>query len=240
MSAVPDNNAAIWQSADGVQQYVSKQEAREAKRREQWRLMGQLLPYRDEDSFTFLDIGAGTGPAARALLDLFPNSTAILADFSPHMMDEAAKVMDRYEGRYQYVAFDMSGGEWPDSIPSDLGAVVTSQCVHHISDLRKQQLFVEVYERLRPGGWYVNFDPINTEDRLVDAAWQRANERQDPETADRERHRTAEEHARYENHVRYMIPLAPQLEFLREAGFEAIDIYWKQLDYVVYGGSKPI
>jgi tRNA (cmo5U34)-methyltransferase len=240
MSANTDNNAAIWQSEEGVQNYVAKQDAREAKRRAQWRLMGELLPYGDDEAFTVLDIGAGTGPAARALLELFPNCTAILADFSDQMMDEGLKIMDRYDGRYRYVTFDMTSGDWPELIPTDLGAVVTSQCVHHINDLRKQQLFLEIYDHLRPGGWYLNFDPINTEDRLVDAAWQRANERQDPDAVANERNHTAEEQARYENHVRYMIPLEPQLEFVAEAGFESIDVYWKQLDYVIYGGSKPL
>jgi len=234
-----DNNAAMWQTDAGVQSFISKQEAREAKRRAQWMLMGELLPFGDDEAFTVLDIGAGTGPAARAVLDLFPRANAILADFSSQMMDEGAKSMARFSDRYRYVTFDMNSGEWPDSIPSDLGAVVTSQCVHHINDLRKQQLFLEIYDHLQPGGWYVNFDPINSEDALVEAAWQRANERQDPEAAEKERNRTPEEQARYENHVRYMIPLAPQIDLLAQAGFEAVDIYWKHLDYVVYGGSKP-
>ncbi|HVB01776.1 MAG TPA: class I SAM-dependent methyltransferase, partial [Acidimicrobiales bacterium] len=122
MSANVDNNAAIWQTDAGVQGFISKQEAREAKRRAQWMLMGELLPFGDDEAFTVLDIGAGTGPAARAVLDLFPRANAILADFSSQMMDEGAKSMARYQDRYQYVTFDMNSGEWPDSIPSDLGA----------------------------------------------------------------------------------------------------------------------
>ena len=240
MSANVDNNAAIWQSDQGVADYVSKQEAREQKRRAQWLLMGQILPYGDDEAFTFLDIGAGTGPAARAILDLFPASTAILADFSDQMMDEAKKVMAPYEGRYRFVSFDMTKGIWPDDIPSDLEAVVTSQCVHHIDDERKQALFSEIFDHLRHGGWYVNFDPVNTEDPIVDAAWQRANVRIDPEEAEKEMHRTPEQHRRYENHVRYMIPLEPQLDMLRQAGYQGIDIYFKHLDYVVYGGCKQV
>jgi hypothetical protein len=37
-----------------------------------------------------------------------------------------------------------------------------------------------------------------------------------------------------------MIPLGPQLGFLRAAGFEAVDVYWKRLDYVIYGGRRPL
>ena len=233
------SNAAIWQSDEGARAYLSKQEAREAKRRAQWRLMGELLPYADDAAFTLLDIGAGSGPNARAILDLFPNATAILADFSPAMMSEGLAAMAPYEGRYRYITFDMTSGEWPREVPTDLGAVVTSQCVHHIDDSAKERLFAGIYAHLRPGGWYLNFDPINAGDPQVAAAWQRANERQDPATAASERNRTPEEEHRHANHVRYMIPLAPQLDYLAKAGFAAIDIYWKHLDYVVYGGAKP-
>jgi hypothetical protein len=37
-----------------------------------------------------------------------------------------------------------------------------------------------------------------------------------------------------------MTPLIPQLDFMRDAGFEAIDVYWKQLDLVIYGGRRPL
>lgn len=37
-----------------------------------------------------------------------------------------------------------------------------------------------------------------------------------------------------------MTPLASQLDFLRGVGFEGIDVYWKQLDFVIYGGRRPV
>ena len=49
----------------------------------------------------------------------------------------------------------------------------------------------------------------------------------------------AEQHARWENHVRYIIPLDQQLEYLRSAGFAGIDVYWKKLENVIYGGCRP-
>jgi hypothetical protein len=35
-----------------------------------------------------------------------------------------------------------------------------------------------------------------------------------------------------------MIPLEPQLSWLREAGFKDIDVFWKRLDWVIYGGRN--
>jgi tRNA (cmo5U34)-methyltransferase len=118
-------------------------------------------------------------------------------------------------------------------------AVITSMCVHHLPDPRKQQLFSEVLERLVPAGWFLNFDPVTAEDPLVQAAWERVEARLDPSAAAKRHPCTPEEKQRHENHVRYMIPLSRQLRFLRDAGFHGIDVYWKQLDQVIYGGHRP-
>jgi SAM-dependent methyltransferase len=239
MSQTPDSNAAIWHSEEVVANWVASSAAREAKRVAQWRLMGELLPYGQDEAFTFLDLGAGTGTAAQAILQLFPHSRAVLGEYSAEMIKQGTQAMARFAGRFEYVEFDMVAGEWPSAIPSDLAAAVTSQCVHHLPDERKAGLFAEIFEHLAPGGWYLNFDPVTTEEPVVEAAWERANERQDPSAAEKARHRDHEEQRRYANHTRYMIPLEPQLGFIRAAGFEGVDVYWKHLDYVIYGGQRP-
>lgn len=234
-----DSNAAIWKSELGVSYWVSTAEDRERRRTEQRRLMADLLPFADDEQFTVVDLGAGTGAAARAVLDRYPGAQAILADYSPQMMEEGKRELADYSGRYAYVELDLGSGGWPAEIPGEVEAVISSLSVHHLPDERKQQLFAEILARLTPGGWYLNLDPVTAEDPVVEAAWQRANDRQDPAAAAKHAHRTPEEQLRYENHVRYMIPLATQLEFMRGAGFEAIDVYWKQLDHVIYGGRRP-
>ena len=155
------------------------------------------------------------------------------------MTAEGRRALADYQGRFTYVEFDLAAGDWPDEVPTGVAAVISSMCVHHLPDRRKRELFSEIFEHLAPGGWYLNYDPVTTDDPLVEAAWLRAGDRQDPEAAAKRQHPSPEEQRRHENHVRYMIPLPLQLDFLRAAGFEAIDVYWKQLDYVIYGGRKP-
>jgi len=202
--------------------------------------MAELLPFADDEPFLFVDLGAGTGAAARTILDRFPAAEAILADFSPQMMEEGSRALAPYQGRYRYVEFDLARGEWPDGIPASVAAVISSLCVHHLPDDRKQQLFGEIFTRLAPGGWYLNFDPVSAEDPVVEAAWLRAADRRDPGAAQKRANRTPQQQAHYENHIRYIIPLAPQIGFLRAVGFEAVDVYWKELDYVIYGGRRPV
>ncbi|HEY8621005.1 MAG TPA: class I SAM-dependent methyltransferase [Dermatophilaceae bacterium] len=239
MEQSTDTNADIWKSEEGVQNWTAKTAEREQKRAAHWRFLGELLPFDEQDAFTFLDLGAGTGSAARGILDLHPRSTAILTDFSAQMMSEGQREMEDYEGRFQYVEFDMSTSSWPAAIPATLDAVVTSMCIHHLPDDRKQGLFAEILAHLAPGGWYVNYDPVSSADPVVEATWERVNDRDDPEAAGKRLHRSPQEQHRFENHTRYVIPLAQQLDYLRSAGFQGVDVYWKHLENVIYAGRRP-
>ncbi|HLH83470.1 MAG TPA: class I SAM-dependent methyltransferase [Trebonia sp.] len=240
MPDTEDTNAAVWKTDVGVNFWKSTEGDRERRRAAHRVLMAELLPFRTDEPFTFVDLGAGTGAAARTVLDYFPAAHAILADFSPQMMAQGLLELAPYEGRYSYVEFDLTrAGGWPAQIPVPVDAVISSLAVHHLKDERKQTLFSEILAHLAPGGWYLNYDPVKPPDPVVEEAWLRAGDRRDPSAAAKRDHRTHEEQFRYENHVRYMSPLEPQVAFLRAAGFEGVDVYWKELDYVIYGGRRP-
>jgi tRNA (cmo5U34)-methyltransferase len=234
-----DTNAAIWKSGEIVQHWVADAQAQERKRGGHRRFMSRLLPFGDQDEFTFLDLGAGTGAQTLAILEMYPRSTAIMADFSAEMMRAGAEQMQPFGARYRYIEFDMTTGQWPDEIPAELDAIVTSMCVHHLTDERKQGLFAEILGHLVPGGWYFNYDPVKAPDPVAGAVWERVSDHEDPVAAAKRRNRTPEQQARWENHVRYLIPLDQQLGYLRAAGFGGIDVYWKKLENVIYGGYRP-
>ena len=193
-----DTNAAIWHSQEIVANWVKEAEAQERGRAAQRKLMAELLPFGAGDQFTFLDLGAGTGAASRVILETHPRSTGILADFSAEMMRAGEPQLQPFAGRYRHVEFDLTTGQWPAEIPAAVDAAVTSMCVHHLTDERKQGLFAEIFEHLVPGGWYFNFDPVAAPDDVVGAAWERVSDLEDPEGAHRRRHRNADQHARWE------------------------------------------
>jgi tRNA (cmo5U34)-methyltransferase len=235
-----DTNAAIWKSEEVARSFAALSAQRERERGEQLAFVARLLPFSTDEAFTFVDLGAGTGAASRAILQEYPKASAILADYSRQMMAEGENSLTQYAGRYRYVELDMSTGEWPDSeLPLPLDAAVSALSIHHLPDARKQAMFREIRQRLRRGGWYVNYDPVRAPDDTLESIWLRVNDRYDPEGPYKRTHRTSQEQLRYENHVRYMIPLAPQLEWLRDAGFVDIDVFWKRLDWVIYGGRNP-
>jgi tRNA (cmo5U34)-methyltransferase len=235
---VTDTNADIWKSEAIAKSFAAQSAQRDRERGEQLTFVARLLPFQPADAFTFLDLGAGTGAAARAVLAEYPAATGILAEYSPQMMAEGRAFLTPYEGRYRYVEFDMLDAHWPTEIPL-LDAAISALSVHHLPDARKAALFAEIRAHLRAGGWYVNYDPICAPDDALERIWERVNDRYAPTSPFKRANRTPEEQARYENHVRYMIPLQPQLEWLREAGFVDVDVYWKRLDWVIYGGHTP-
>lgn len=239
MTDTPDANKAVWRSDSTVRDWVASSGRREERAAPQWRRMADLLPFGPDEPFTFADLGAGTGPAARAILERYPASTAVLVDFSHEMMAEGARAMEPVSGRYRYVEFDLRQGPWPADLGGGLGAVVSSLCIHHLPDERKAALFGEVGAHLVPGGWFVNYDPVRAPDPVVAEVWQRVEDSRDPEAPVRRANRTPDEQARYENHIRYMAPLDRQLDWLRQAGFEGVDAYWKSTEYALYGGRRP-
>jgi tRNA (cmo5U34)-methyltransferase len=234
-----DTNAAIWKSEEVARSFAAQSQQREGERREQFMLLARLLPFAPRDAFTFLDLGAGTGAASRGVLTEYPRASAILAEYSPQMTAEGERQMVAFAGRYRYVELDMLASAWPDTVPTGLDAVVSALSIHHLPDLHKQATFRSVFEHLKPGGRYLNYDPIRAPDPDLEALWERVNDRYEPSAAHQRTHRTPQEQARYENHVRYIIPLEPQLAWLQETGFTTIDVFWKRLDWVIYGGTKP-
>src|ERR1700751_4975690 len=95
-----DTNAEIWHSEEMVQHWLKEATAQERNRLEQRRLMADLLPFGDDQEFTFLDLGAGTGAATRGILERYPHAAAIMADYSAQMMAAGEPEMQPYAGRY--------------------------------------------------------------------------------------------------------------------------------------------
>lgn len=234
------DNSAIWTDERQVADWVATAGQRELTRSVHRQVMVDLLPFDEGEEFTFVDLGAGTGAASRAVLDRFGSSKAVLADFSPQMMAEGDSALADYQGRFRYVTMDLEAPGWPDELPSAPDAVISSLCVHHVPDERKRQLFAEICSHLAPGGWYLNYDPVGATSPVVADAWQRVGDRRDPSAPAARANRTPDQMKRWENHIRYISPLAPQLRWLEEAGFEAVDVYWKDLENAIFGGRRPL
>ena len=106
-----------------------------------------------------LDLGAGTGALAQAILDRAGRvgdcPSVVLLDLNAEMLEQArtrlAAFGDLIACRRQ---------SYHDPLPR-CDAVAASLALHHVPDMdEKRRLYERIYEALRPGGVFVNADAV--------------------------------------------------------------------------------
>jgi tRNA (cmo5U34)-methyltransferase len=221
-----------WKEADRVASYVEQNDQDPEHVGEAFEMLTRVLPFEKDAAIRVLDIGSGHGVLAAVVLDAFPNATAIGLDVSQAMMEVGRERMARFGSRFDYVEGDFADGHLPDAVPGPFDLVVSSRAIHHITPDAKRTLFADVYQRLAPGGCFMDLDNMRPRDDFlraryaqVDAPFRgygRAQQQPRPAGASRE----------------HPDPVAEQLESLRAAGFAHADCFWKRLGRSLIGGFK--
>lgn len=209
-------------------------------------LLRRLFTRRGRAIGRFLDVGAGDGASSELLLDLGgvgSGSTAVLVDFSEPMLGRAGQRLGRFGERWQAVRGDLREPTWRESLPAGaFDAAVSSYAIHHLTSERKRALFRELFERLAPGAMFVNMDVVS-----IDGPLQGLFDEQmvaNAVTAEHT-HGSGRSHEEIEHELLAdededrPDPLAAQLQWLGEAGFEQVEVHFKWAEGVIFGAVKP-
>jgi tRNA (cmo5U34)-methyltransferase len=142
-------------------------------------------------------------------------------------------------------AFEMASLDWWD-VMFGADVVVSSLCLHHLNDAKKQYLYKAVADRTSPRGAILIADliePMHASARRVAADDWDASAKSEAEALGR-----PELYARFVeaewNHFRFPDPmdrpsaLFHQLVWLKHAGFTAVDCHWEFAGHAVFGGVK--
>lgn len=106
-----------------------------------------------------LDLGAGTGALAEALLGHDAVGTVELVDVDPEMLDQARVRLERFGSRARFCE-----QSFLDPLPG-CDAVAASLALHHIPEMRdKRALYRRIHASLRPGGVFANADAVMPSD----------------------------------------------------------------------------
>ncbi len=191
-----------------------------------------LLPFPPDAPIRVLDVGAGTGLLAEAVLRRFPRAALTLVDFSDEMLSRAR---DRFAGRPVRVEVKVAdyahaplGGPWD--------AVVSALSIHHLPDDGKRALLHRAVDALAPSGVRVDADNVLAEDPAV-AARDRALWIEAVRAAGLPGDELAA--ALERTKVDVLAPLAAHLGWLREAGFVEVDCAFKWHHFAVFSGRRP-
>jgi tRNA (cmo5U34)-methyltransferase len=178
-----------------------------------------------------VELGAGTGALAEAILDALPDARVTLVDIDAAMLDVArdrlASHADRIELRH--ASFD-------DPLPR-AHAVVASLALHHVHDLdAKRALYARIHEALEPGGLLLVADACVPADGPVKARvmaeWSAHLQRHDMTAAQAEAHFAA-----WADEDTYR-PLATELALLAAAGFAEPECFSKHGPTTVFGAFR--
>ena len=102
-----------------------------------------------------LDLGAGTGALAEAVLSIDGSVTVELVDVDPEMLAQARVRLSRFPERTRH-----AGQSFLDPLPA-CDAVSASLALHHVGTVEaKISLYGRVWAALSPGGVFVNADAV--------------------------------------------------------------------------------
>ena len=173
-----------------------------------------------EHATRVLDLGCGDGEVVGRIVDARPDIEAVAADFSAEML---GRVRERFASSDRVTVVEHNLDQ---PLPESWGtfdAVVSGFAIHHVSDARKQALYAEVFERLRPGGAFLNLEHVASPTRELHEAFLAtmgmAPEDDDPSNQ--------------------LAPVAEQLGWLRDLGFDQVDCHWKWRELALLAGIRP-
>jgi len=202
-------------------------------------------PFPSGAAFTILELGAGAGVLAEALLTRFPRATLTALDGSPSMRGEASRRLQPFGDRVRVAPFDLASLDWWDRM-FGVHLLVASMCLHHLNDAKKQYLYKAAAERLAPNGALLIADIVEPQDPAWRAAaadrWDAA-ARAQADALDSPALFRQFQDERW-NHFRFPDPddrpaaILHHLVWLRHAGFTAVDCWWLDAGHAVFGGLK--
>jgi len=204
------------------------------------------VPFAPDLTIAVLDLGAGDGLLSAALLTRFARATVTALDGSETMRAGASARLRAFGDRARVAAFDLASLDWWDRM-AGAHVVVSSLCLHHLNDAKKQYLYKAAADRLAPGGAFIVADLVDPQqaaarayaaDRWDALARAQADALGAPELFDRfERERW--NHFRFPDESDRPSALLHHLVWLRHAGFASVDCVWMDAGHAVFGGVKP-
>ncbi len=177
-----------------------------------------LLEHLPERVGRVLDIGTGDGRLLALVRASRPEVRGVAIDFSPTMLEAARQRFDA-SGRVEVIEHDITQ---PLPPLGTFDAVVSSFAIHHCSNVRKWELYREVFALLNPGGAFLNLEHVaSPTERLHDAFLAAIGCTR--ETEDRSN---------------ILLDVETQLRWLREIGFDDVDCHWKWRELALLAGVR--
>jgi ubiquinone/menaquinone biosynthesis C-methylase UbiE len=170
---------ASWQQTWGSQEFIERWATKggwQAPIREmQTAMVLRMIPQPVDAPIRILDIGAGYGALAMAVLHERPNASAVCLDASEAMLNLGKERNADLRDRISFVQASLENPDWVKFADGKFDAVISARALHHFTDnQRRRFIFKEVFGLLRPGGCFINADNVRAPTKELTERYRKA------------------------------------------------------------------
>jgi SAM-dependent methyltransferase len=234
-----DELLALWQAEQGAEK------ARDLE------LIATALPLQSDRALRILDVCCGPGDVGRAVQRRFPAAHVDGVDRDPFLTALCRGVNRRSGAPGETFVRDLEEPGWHSSLSPPYDAVVVANALHWFTTERAGEIAGDVFRLLRSGGAFILVEPTRTDApfRSGFEAWKATQ----PSRYSQENWRRfwfrANDLLGYD-HIRLLgerreerideeMTVAGWIGLLRDAGFSAPDVLWRDGDEAMIGAVKP-
>jgi tRNA (cmo5U34)-methyltransferase len=189
------------------------------------------LPFHEKMMIKVLDLGCGTGNISMILKERFPKAHITCVDLAKNMIEMARIKLSPYNN-VGFLIADFRDLDFNE----EYDAVISSLALHHLQPEEQKLFYNKIKGYLKESGVFYNADNImgSTEhlnqvylDKWVEFML-RSHSKEEIEKIWLPKH--------YEED--FPVPLLSHIQWMRNAGFQDVDVVWKYYMFAVYGGRK--
>lgn len=239
---------SVYDSEAMVKQYNQRLKIIGIRADERDETVISMIPYKGHEAFRILDLGAGLGRFTMKLREKFPNAEIVCLDGSEKMLEVAKTRFGENAKNTSFICKDFGYASWIEGLSWKLDVVVSTGAIHHISDIRKRELFSEVYSLLNNNGYFINgdliksrYDAVNT--KYYNDVWAHYIQVKTREVLGVQREIEDVRKRMYEALQKEgdkPATIEDQIRWLLEAGFSIADCVWQYYLLAVIVGIKSI
>src|SRR3954471_8187630 len=141
-----------WESRGFIESWDERTERERSIRDMQVKTVVLMMPQARDQAVRVLDLGAGYGALAAAVLDDRPHATAVCYDGSEEMIRLGRERNERFKERIEFVHGPLDARDWSKRVAGPFDAVISARALHHLTHEQRRRLFRDAHALIRPGG----------------------------------------------------------------------------------------
>ena len=213
-------------------------------------LIASAIPFRRGDAIRVLDLCCGPGDIGRAIRQRYPKAQVDCIDRDPFLISICRAVNQREGIPGRIVLRDLEDDGWLGELPGNYDVVATVNALHWFDARRAAQLIADVHGALRNGGVFLLAEPACPEKPFA-TGFEEWKAKQPPRY-------TRENWQRFWSRANALLgydhpalwgprdtsridddlSVAGWLRLLGRAGFELVDVLWRDADQAIVAARK--